>query len=104
MVLSEYRKRLEKIFQNTVISSISQNDKSYRNIFPPPFFSILKEPLIVRNKRYLKKRSDTQLFLARKFEGVAQSGGLHAHLSQKDIEKKVNLTEERKSGRKKKIF
>ena len=38
--------------------------------------------------------SDTQLFAARKFKGVAFLGGLHAHLPQKDIEKKVNLTEE----------
>jgi hypothetical protein len=41
-----------------------------------------------------KESSDTQLFAARKFKGVAQSRGLHAHLPQKDIEKKVNLTEE----------
>jgi hypothetical protein len=38
------------------------------------------------------ERSDTQLFRARKSEGVALSGGLNAHLQQKDIEKKVNLT------------
>ena len=37
--------------------------------------------------------SDTQLFGAGKFGGMALSGGLHAHLLQKDIEKKVNLTE-----------
>ena len=33
------------------------------------------------------------LFAAGKFKGVALSGGLHAHLLQKDIEKKVNLME-----------
>ena len=33
--------------------------------------------------------SDTQLFGAGKSEGVALSGGLHAHLPQKDIEKKM---------------
>ena len=38
--------------------------------------------------------SDTQLFGAGKSGGVALSGGLHAYLPQKDIEKKVNLTEE----------
>jgi hypothetical protein len=30
--------------------------------------------------------SDTQLFGAGKFKGVALSGGFHAHLLQKDIE------------------
>ena len=40
------------------------------------------------------KRFDTQLFGVEFFEGVALSGGLHAHLPQKDIEKKVNLTEQ----------
>ena len=39
------------------------------------------------------ERSDTQLFVAGKCEGVALSGGLHAHLPPKDIEKKVNLLE-----------
>ena len=37
-----------------------------------------------------KERSDTGLFGAEKFEGVALSKGLHAHLPQKDIEKKAN--------------
>jgi hypothetical protein len=35
-----------------------------------------------------KGSSDTQLFGAGKSGGVALSGGLHAHLPQKDIEKK----------------
>ena len=35
-----------------------------------------------------KKRSDTQLFGAGKFEGMALSRGLHVCLPQKDIEKK----------------
>jgi hypothetical protein len=39
------------------------------------------------------KRSDTQLFGGGKSKGVALSGGLHAHLLTKDIEKKVTLTE-----------
>ena len=46
------------------------------------------------------ERSDTQLFGAGKCEGVALSGGLHAHLPQKDIEKKVNLTEESQDAKK----
>ena len=37
--------------------------------------------------------SDTKLFADGKFEGVALSGGLHAHLLRKDIEKEVNSTE-----------
>jgi hypothetical protein len=41
----------------------------------------------------LTESSDSQLFGARKFEGLALSGGLHAYLPQKDIEKKVNLME-----------
>ena len=43
--------------------------------------------------------SDTQLLAAGKFEGVALSGGLHDHLSQKDIEKKSKF-KGAKSGRK----
>ena len=42
----------------------------------------------------LEESSDIQLFRARKFRGVALSGGLDAHFLKKDIEKKVNLTEE----------
>ena len=37
--------------------------------------------------------SKVGFFWAGKFKGVALSGGLHAYLPQKDIEKKVNLTE-----------
>jgi hypothetical protein len=44
--------------------------------------------------------SDTQLFGAGKSGGVALSGGLHAHLPQKDIEKKSKF-DGGKSGRKK---
>ena len=50
-----------------------------------------------------KERSDTQLFGAGKFEGGALSGGLHAHLPQKDNDQKVNLTEESQEAIKKKI-
>ena len=41
-----------------------------------------------------KESSYTQLFGDGKFEGVALSEGLHAHLPQKDNDQKVNLTEE----------
>ena len=45
--------------------------------------------------------SDTQLYGAGYFEGVALSGGLHEHLPQKDIEKKLNLTELSQNAKKK---
>ena len=50
-----------------------------------------------------KDRSDTQLFAAGKSEGVALAGGLHAHLPQKDIDQKVNLTEQSQDAKKKKF-
>ena len=50
-----------------------------------------------------KERSDTKLFGAGKFEGKALSGGLHAHLPQKDNDQKVNLTEESQEAKKKKF-
>ena len=48
------------------------------------------------------ERSDTELFGSGKSEGVALSGGLHvhAHLLHKDIEKKVNLTEQSQDAKK----
>ena len=39
---------------------------------------------------YSTESSDTKLFANGKSEGVALSGGLHAHLQQKDFERKVN--------------
>ena len=48
----------------------------------------------------LTERSDTQLFEAGKSKGVAFLGGLHAHLLQKDIEIKVNLTEQIQDAKK----
>jgi hypothetical protein len=50
------------------------------------------------------ERSDTQLFGAGKSKGVALSEGLHAHLLQKDIEKKVNLKELSQDAKKKEDF
>ena len=50
-----------------------------------------------------KKRSDTQLFEAGKFEGVVLLGGPHAHLPQKGIEKKGNLTELSQDAKKKNL-
>ena len=45
--------------------------------------------------------TDTSFFGAEKFEGVAVPGGLHAHLQQKDIEKKSKF-DGANSGSKKK--
>jgi hypothetical protein len=50
-----------------------------------------------------EESSDTQLFGTGKFGGVALSGRLHAHLPQKDIEKKSKF-DRGKSGCKKKNF
>ena len=41
-----------------------------------------------------KERSDTQLCGAGLSKGMALAGGLHAYLPQKDIDQKVNLTEQ----------
>ena len=54
-----------------------------------------------KTKDTLIGSSDTQLFGAGKSGGVALSGGLHAHLPQKDIKKKGNLTEESQDAKKK---
>ena len=40
-----------------------------------------------------QQKAETKLFPDGKSEGVALSGGLHAHLLQKTLKKKVNLTE-----------
>ena len=70
-----------------LFSKFSQND-IIKKIFPPTSSVASTE-----TNDTSTKRSDIQLFGAGKFEGVALSGGLHAHLPSKDIEKKVNLTE-----------
>ena len=63
MVLSEYWQRLEKFFQNKVISSISQNDENYKNIFPLAFFKILKKPLLVQKQTIPQKKGLILSFL-----------------------------------------
>ena len=85
MVPSEYWKRLEENFRDKIISSNSQNDENYKNIFPPVFFNILKEPLVCSTETNdtSNESSDTQLFGAGKFEGVAKSRGSHASLLKK---------------------
>ena len=58
------------------------------------FFNILTEPLPVQKQMIPQLSSDTKLFADGKSKGVALSRGLHAHLLQKDIVKKVNFTEQ----------
>jgi hypothetical protein len=62
IVLSEYRKRLEENFQNMVISAISQNDENLKNIFPPAFSNILKEPLLVQKQTITQKKALILIF------------------------------------------
>ena len=50
MVLSEYYKTLEEIFRVKIISTISQNDENYENIFSPASFNILKQLLLVQKQ------------------------------------------------------
>ena len=40
-----------------IISAISQNDKNYKNIFPPDFFNILKEPLLVQKQKIPQQKA-----------------------------------------------
>ena len=63
IVLSEYRKMLEENFQNAVISAISQNDENLKNIFPPAFFNILKEPFLVQKQTIPQKKALILSFL-----------------------------------------
>ena len=66
---------------------------SFRKIFSSLFQYFERNIASSETNDTSKKRSDTLLFGAKKFEGVALPGGLHAHLQQKDIEKKVNFKE-----------
>ena len=50
MVLSEYYKTLEENFRIKIISTISQNEENYKNIFSPASFNILKELLLVQKQ------------------------------------------------------
>ena len=57
---------------------------SFKRIFPTAFFNILTEQSTGTNNTSTES-SDTQLFGAGKFKGLALSGGIHSHLPQKDI-------------------
>ena len=84
MVLSEYWKRLEGNFWNGIIYKISQNNENYKNLFPPAFFNILKGIIAsTETNNTSEQSSDTQLFGAGKFEGVACLGGRQASFQQK---------------------
>ena len=129
MVLSEYWKRLENFFRNDIIFIISSKWYHFQKIFPPAFFNILTEPLLVtissnwyhfqnifppaffnnysdrtiastETNDTSTERSDTLLFEAGMFKGMALSGRIHAHLPQKDINKKVIWMELSKDWRK----
>jgi hypothetical protein len=44
------------MFQNDVISAISSKFLTYKKLFPPAFFNILKEPLLVQNQTISQKK------------------------------------------------
>ena len=105
MVLSEYRKRLEKIFQNTVISAISQNDENLKNIFPPAFFNILKEPLLVQKQTIPQKKALILSFLQlESLRAWHYQEGSTPTCRKKTLKKKVNLTEESQDAKKKNLI
>ena len=77
-----------------LFSQFSQNDIIKKNISFSFFQYSDRTVASAETNDTSTERSDTQLFGAGKFEGVALSKVLHAHLPPKDIEKKVNLTEQ----------
>ena len=88
-VISEYLKMLEEIY--------SFKFSSFWEIAEITVFWKFSSSLFLYSERTIASTetmntsegsSDTQLFGAGKSGGVALSGGLHAHLPQKDIEKK----------------
>ena len=104
MVLSEYRKRLEENFRNKVISAISQKDENYKKYISSSIFQYSERTIAITDTNHTSKESsDTQLFANRKVKGVALSVGLHAHLPQKDIEKKSKFNGGKSGLKKKKI-
>ena len=70
MKIMSFQKKISRLFQYSerTVASTDTNDTSTES-------------------------SGTKLFAAGKFEGVAISGGLLAHLLPKTLKKKVNLTE-----------
>ena len=93
-------KDLRIIFDIILFSQFPQNDiiKKYISF---SFFLYLTEPLLVQKQTIPQQKG---LILSSlelgKFEVVALSRVLHAHLPPKDIEKKVNLTEQSQDSKK----
>ena len=69
MVVSEYWKRLEENFRNKINSAFSQNDENYENIFPPAFFKILKEPLLLQRHTIHQQKAWDLSYLEPRGEG-----------------------------------
>ena len=101
MVLSEYWKRLEEIFRNKIISAISQNDENYKNIFPPAFFNILKEPLLVQKQTIPQKKALILSFLElESLRAWHYQEGSTPTCTKRHWKKKVNLTGQSKDAKK----
>ena len=84
-----------------LFSQFPHNNIISKKIFPQAFFQYSDR--IVANTETndtSTESSDTQLFGAGKFEGVALSRGLHAHLPQKDIEKRSKFSRAKSGGKK----
>ena len=65
MVLSEYYKTLEENFRIKIISTISQNEENYKNIFSQASFNILKQLLLVQKQTlHQQKGLDLSFYLA----------------------------------------
>ena len=65
MVLSEYYKTLEENFRIKIISTISQNEENYENIFSQASFNILKQLLLVQKQTlHQQKGLDLSFYLA----------------------------------------
>ena len=86
-------KDLRFFFKMILFSQFPQNDITKKYISSIFFQYSDRTVASTETNDTSTERSDTELFGAGKSEGVALSRGLHPHLPQKDIEKKVNLTE-----------
>ena len=88
------KKAWDFFFQNDTIFTISSKKYHFKKIFLLAFFQYSDRTVASTERNDTSaESSDTKLFANGKSEGVALLGGLHAHLPQKDIETKVNLTE-----------
>jgi hypothetical protein len=77
-----------RIFFETILFSQFPQNISFQKNVSSSFFQYSERTInSTETNDTSKERSDTQLFSAEKFEGVALPGGLHVHLQQKDIKK-----------------